>query len=164
MIAAVISDPIQAVIHEAQRYLAERERPVGSNRSTRIDYWLTQTGAPLGAPWCAAFVAGVGRQALGAAWPVPQTASVQQIVLWADPRQLLSAEPEPGDLLVIRFPDLGRFAHVGFVTSVRPEGFATIEGNTTPDGSREGYGVFARSRSASPLYRFVRWPRAVGSV
>ena len=163
MIAAVIADPIQGLIAEAKRYLAERERPLGSNRSTRIDYWLVEVGAPLGAPWCAAFIAGIGRQALGSAWPVPQTPSVQQIVDWASPRQLLSVEPERGDLLVIRFPELGRFAHVGIVTDVETDGIATVEGNTNPAGGRDGYGVFARRRSSSLLYRFVRWAGAVGS-
>jgi hypothetical protein len=164
MIAAIIADPIGALISEARRYLAEREQPVGSNRSTRIDYWLVETGAPLGAPWCAAFVAGVGRQALGAAWPVPRTASVQQIVDWADPRQVCFAEPERGDLLVIHFPELHRFAHVGIVTDAKADTLATIEANTNPNGEREGYGVFTRQRPASPRYRFVRWAHAVGAL
>jgi len=164
VIAALIADPIQALIAEAERYLAERERPPGSNRSTRIDYWLAETGAPLGVPWCAAFVTAVGRQALGIAWPVPRSAFVQEIVQWAYPKQLVYTEPERGDLLVIRFPDLGRFAHVGIVTIASPDRITTIEGNTNIDGSREGYGVFARQRSRSPQYRFVRWAEAVGNT
>lgn len=163
MITALIADPIRALIVEARRYLAEREQPAGSNRSTRIDYWLAETGAPLGAPWCAAFVAAVGRQALGAAWPVPRTASVEQIVQWAALKQAIFPDPTRGDLLVIRFTGLGRFAHVGIVTDTGVDRFNTIEGNTNTDGSREGYGVFARQRSHSPQYRFVRWADVVAN-
>ena len=43
-------------VEVAQSYLYVREQPAGSNRSPEIDRWLTAVGAPLGSPWCAAFM------------------------------------------------------------------------------------------------------------
>ncbi len=38
------------------------------------------------------------------------------------------------------------WTHTGFVVEARGETFATIEGNTNDEGSREGYEVCARTR------------------
>jgi hypothetical protein len=157
---AVIPDPINAVIAEAKLYLGEEEKPKLSNRSPRIDYWLLETGVGFGLPWCSAYVSAVGRQALGRAWPVPRTASVQAMVDWA--KTLVSAgvwqeKPESGDLFVLYFDSLKRYAHVGLVITVSGEKFIAIEGNTNTDGSRDGYGVYIRERKMLPTTRFIRW-------
>jgi len=144
---------------EARRYLGVTETPAGSNRGIEVDYFIRECGLDpkLGLPWCAAFVGQIGRQALGTAWVVPRTASVAAIAAW--PKHLFTG-PIVGDLFLLWHEDLGRFAHVGFVEKVTPGvtiGFATIEGNTNPGGSREGYGVFRRERAAVGKTRFVRW-------
>jgi hypothetical protein len=65
-------------------------------------------------------------------------------------------EPEPGDVFVI---DHGHgLGHVGFVESFRPDGLlVTVEGNTNPEGSREGDGVYRRTRRREEVNRgFLR--------
>lgn len=154
-----------------------------------IDYWLAEVGiAPAervdpakgcvveqpGAAWCAAFVHQVGRQALGAGWPVPRTASVHDphrrwpnIVAWAEDKSLLLPVPHVGDLFVVWNAGLdgGRYAHVGFVERLEPGApvglVHTIEGNTNAGGSREGFGVFRRQRKPSAGIAYVRWSAAL---
>jgi len=156
-----MSLPIEAVIAEAKRYLGVMEQPKNSNRGVQIDYWLAETGIAPGAPWCAAFVGQVGRQALGAAWLCPRTASVAAIAAWAAASNRIVTSPQRGDLFLLWSPELKRFAHVGFVTDGGSgKGYDTIEGNTNPGGGREGYGVFRRSRSLVSTTRFVRWEAA----
>jgi len=158
---AVIPDPVEAVLAEARRYVGVAEQPPGSNRGVQIDYWLTEVGAAPGLPWCAAFISQVGRQALGVAWPVPRTASVQAIADWAVPRKLLLATPVPGDLFLTYFESLKRYAHVGLIVKANGQQVVCYEGNTNPGGSREGYGVFERQRTWGPAYRAVHWVAAL---
>ena len=185
------SEAVRLVLAEAARYVGEEERPRGSNRSLRIDYWLAEVGvAPAekidaakgcvleqpGAAWCAAFVHQVGRQALGAAWPVPRTASVHDpkrrwasVAGWAEDKGLLVPAPHVGDLFVVWNGQLdgGRYAHVGLVERLEPSAPAapatvhTIEGNTNAGGSREGFGVFRRERKPSTGIMYVRWTGAL---
>jgi len=156
---------VEMVLAEARRYLGVTEVPVGSNRGVEIDYWIKEAGLDpkLGLPWCAAFVDQVGRQALGAtAWPVPRTASVAAIAAWGKKESRLLEVPLAGDLFLLWHQELGRFAHVGFVETVPdPTRFATLEGNTNPGGSRDGYGVFRRERATGGKTRFVRWHQEV---
>lgn len=154
-----MQEPVLAVIEEAKHYVGEEEKPKLSNRSTRIDYWLTETGVGLGLPWCAAFVSAVGRQALGRAWPVPRSASVQAIFDWAKVQVgVVQDKPQAGDLFVLYFNSLKRYAHIGLV--VETDGgtkFKAVEGNTNSDGSRDGYGVFIRERKVNAETKFIRW-------
>jgi hypothetical protein len=117
---------------------------------------LQVTGLGPGYPWCAAFVAHVGKSALGAKWPLPLTAGCAVLGDFAKSRGLLVETPEVGDVFLVYFPSLKRYAHTGFVLGLNG---STIEGNTSGGGSREGWGVFARSRAWKPQDRFIRWTR-----
>lgn len=167
---AIIHRPIEALIAEAYIYTDVREET--SNRSIHIDYWNFEAigvwqDFPMGgrgAPWCASFVTAVGRQALGYAWPVPKTASVQAMVDWAKSRQVWYEEnPKRGDLFAIYYPSLSppRYGHVGIVVESQPESFKSLEGNTNTGGSREGYGIFERTRVPSDRYGYIRWIEAL---
>mgnify|MGYP001167292155 FL=1 len=163
----LILDPIEEVIKQAKKYLGEQEVPKLSNRSLKIDYWLVEAGVPVGNPWCAAFITMMGRQALGTAWPVTNTASVQRMVDWA--KTLIAAgvwvdTPQKGDLFVLYFDSLSRYGHVGLVTEVLNNGsFKTIEGNTNSDGSRDGYGVFEREHKQNAKTKYIRWIQTLPS-
>ena len=61
------------------------------------------------------------------------------------------------DLFLLYYQRLKRFGHVGFVVEVGDDEFGTLEGNTGPRGSREGYGVFKRSRRIGKNIAFVHW-------
>jgi hypothetical protein len=168
---AIIHKPIEALIAEAYSYINERELD-GNNRSVRIDYWnLEAIGSwkdfPMGgrgAPWCAAFVSAMGRQALGYAWPVPLTGMVQTMVDWAKEKGVwYEKDPQRGDLFTIYYPDLStpRYGHVGIVVTPKEGSLTAVEGNTNPGGSREGYGVFERQRVPTDRYGYIRWVRAL---
>lgn len=164
-------NPVGLVLYEARRYMGVTERPPGTNRGVEVDYWVKECGLDpaLGLAWCAAFVGQVGRQALGASWPCPRTASVMALVAWAERRTtagVWQTNPVVGDLFVLWEPGLQppRYGHVGFVERFElgpPVVLHTVEGNTNAGGSREGYGVFARARSLLPSTRFIRWSIAV---
>lgn len=157
------------LIAEAVRYLGTREQPKGSNRSTRIDYWLHTTGgAPLGQPWCAAFVWCIGLQATGRElWPVEMSARVQTIFEHAKAAGNAFRDPlraEPGDLVVFYYPSLRRYGHIGILEHPVQNGrVRTIDGNTAPDAAagsaadREGYGVFRKDRPVTDRVAFIRW-------
>lgn len=157
-----MSPQVEALIAEAKRYLGVVEAPRDSNRGVEVDYFVRECGLDpkLGLPWCAAFVGQMGRQALGHAWPVPRTASCAAIAAWAQEtgRGLLTA-PVVGGLFLLWEAGLtpARFGHVGIVETVDATGFGSLEGNTNPGGSREGYGVFRRRRLLDRTTRFVRW-------
>ena len=66
--------------------------------------------------------------------------------------------PQPGDVFLLYYPALKRYAHTGFVLEVRDNGACvTIEGNTNDGGSRDGWGVFTRTRRFGIDDRFIRW-------
>lgn len=150
----------ELLVREARRYVGTKEEPKGSNRGLRIDYWLDLVGSPLASAWCAAFVTGMGLQAVGrGAWPFKVSGGVQDIVSAAG--QLLTkdlAQVRPGDLMVLFFPSLNRYAHIGIVETVAAGTVDAIEGNTDDTGGREGYIVARRTRSLTDRVAFLRWP------
>lgn len=165
---AVIFDPVETVLDVASSFSAVREEPGRPNRGPAIDafnYLTIPDGRayPMGmraAPWCASFVSTVGRLALGAAWPVEVTPSVQKMVDWAIASSVWhggGSAPEVGDLFALYYPHLSRHGHVGFVRSVDGARFRTVEGNTSPGASREGFGVFELERETGEHVGFVRW-------
>jgi len=166
----MIEQAIEAVLEEAHRYLGVEEKPAGSNRGIEIDYWNWEAirdwrPFPMGgqgAPWCTAFISQIGIQALGRQrWPVPATAIAQAVYEWGDRQGIAVPLPHRGDLFALYYPVHGRYGHVGFVTGVGANSFTTIEGNTNPGGSREGYGVFERKRPVTERTAFIRWAAAI---
>ena len=146
-----------AVLAAARALLFVREEPPNTNAGQAVEAMLKVTGLGKGYPWCAAFVAHVGQSALGLRWPLPLTASCAKLGEFARAHGALVDRPEPGDVFLLYYPSLKRFAHTGFVLD--PATGATVEGNTSGGGSREGWGVFARSRVWKPEDRFIRWTR-----
>jgi hypothetical protein len=71
--------------------------------------------------------------------------------------RLLQSEPVAGAVFLLWRPKLNRFAHTGLVVDQVSSGWRTIEGNTNPNGGREGYGVFERVRQFDPNDRFIHW-------
>ncbi len=133
-------------------------RETSRNSGPEVDAYLSSVGQPPGRPWCAAFVHwcfDVGAASVNLGNPCPHTAGALR--LWAlSPAKAQHEEPEPGDVFVI---DHGHgLGHVGFVLAVGPTGHLdTIEGNTAPNGAREGDGVYQRTRQRDEINRgFLR--------
>ena len=148
-----------AALAVARGQVGVREQPPGSNRGPQVDVYVSNVGPGLlGQPWCMAFVYWCFTQAanqLGIANTAPRTASV--IASWrkaphvAGARIVTAAEARrdparvtPG--MVFYIETGGGHGHTGFVADVVDGRLVTIEGNTNDGGSREGIGVFIRSR------------------
>jgi hypothetical protein len=148
---------VAEVLAKAKSYIGTAEAAPHVNRGAQIDLWNKGVGNDLGAPWCAAFVYGVGHEVLGANWPVIRSGGCQDIYLWAKRKKVLVATPEAGDLFLIWHKELARYAHVGYIGVAEKDTIQTIEGNTNTDGSRDGWGVFGRTRAITDRLAFVRW-------
>lgn len=141
--AAYAADELQVV-----------EVPRGSNHGPDVDRYLIAAGAEPGEPWCAAFWtcmlldSGVGRSEL------PElAASVHGWLDWAKHKGVAQSNPDRAYAgLIIETPTTG---HLVAITSVNGNRVSTIEGNTNKGGSREGYGVFRRTRPISQFRCFV---------
>ena len=155
--------PIELVLRVAAATVGAGESPPNTNRGPFVAACLAATGLPEGHPWCAAWATHIGVMALGGAWPVLKSASVQQQCEWAAKRQVrlvaTKAKAERGDLFALWYPKLNRWAHIGLVEAVAKDGktVETIEGNTSGSGSREGWLVARKTRTLGPRDRLIRW-------
>ena len=151
----------------AQRYVGVEESPRGSNRGPHVDSFLRFVGLNPGQPWCTAFVSFCVHKAaeeLGVQINFPKTGWTPSLLAWAkrEGRLVTSQEiasgvqPQEGWVALFYYPALGRVAHSGIVVKRLPLGaVVTVEGNTSDDGSREGYKVMRRVRLVRRIYAFV---------
>lgn len=127
-------------------------REIGtSNTGREVNRYLASVGLGPGYPWCAAFVYWCYEKACkeqDIPNPLPKSAYVPDYFNWANRNDLLTRQPEPGDLVVFYNTALGRYAHIGLVRSVGAK-VRTVEGNTNLSGSRSGIGVFSLERGLS---------------
>jgi Rv2525c-like, glycoside hydrolase-like domain/Putative peptidoglycan binding domain/CHAP domain len=153
-------DPIASmrdlVIDIAASQIGVVEQPRGSNRGPEVDVFIRTTGlnpAEDSFPWCVCFLYWVFEQAAkvkGTENPLPKTAGV--IALWNLGRhteaqvvrksEATAQTVEPG--MIFHLDLGGGKGHAGLVIEVRGDRIITIEGNTNPGGSSDGFGVFRR--------------------
>lgn len=122
----------------------------GNNDGNRVAEYLAYTGIKVPAPWCASYVSFVFGKA---GYAQPRTA-------WSPamfPASRIVKEPKPADVFGIWFPSLKRIAHVGLVEKVKDNWIYSIEGNSSPDGSREGTGVYQRLRHKRTIKVYADW-------
>lgn len=151
------SEAIEKLLAQCAEDKGVVEQPRGSNRGARVQAMLKNTGLGGGYPWCAAAVTTWGIEALGSDWPVRRSADCDAILAWARKNNCLhKTDPKRGDLfLVMKNPNDA--IHIGVVSQVISSDYVkSWEGNTNDGGSRDGYGVFHRSRSRHNLW-YVRW-------
>lgn len=153
------ADAIRRLKQVARAEVGVRE--IGtSNTGRRVEeYQATTTLGGTGWPWCAAFVNWCLVRALGQtvarqAW-IP-TASCDAILGFARRNGILHDTPVDGCVFLV-MASKNDAVHTGFVTGVEKSTFGTIEGNTNDGGSRNGNGVYARTRKMSGIYKFVYW-------
>ncbi|OYY90695.1 MAG: hypothetical protein B7Y45_06935 [Sphingomonas sp. 28-66-16] len=134
------------------------EVPLGSNRGPMVDKYLASVGLSPGLFWCMAFVHFCFKQAAdtrGIANPFPKTGGV--LAAWnkvksASPARIVTAaqalaDParvKPGFVFILDHG--GGLGHTGFVKEIQGGALRTVEGNSNPDGSRNGIGVFEINR------------------
>ena len=158
-------DVIELVLREAEGRVGAGELPPASNAGPYVERVLKRVGLEKHNPWCAAEVADIGAVALLNLWPLPLTGSCQALFEFATRKGIVVDEPHRGDVFLIWHPELGRFAHTGFIIAVHPDGTClTHEGNTTsgprpgaPKDSREGWIVAEKTRKFKKEDRFINW-------
>lgn len=122
----------------------------GHNDGPAVEKFLAAVGLGKGYSWCMAFVYWCAKQAaaeLGLKNPLKQTGGV--LDEWNSGRGTHLSEPEIGCIGIMDHG--GGQGHTFIVTGVFTDKdiIHTIEGNTNDDGSREGIGVFRRTRKIS---------------
>ena len=150
----------QLVIDIAASQIGVVEQPHGSNRGPEVDVYIRTTGLDPAAgafPWCVCFLYWVFDQAAkikGKENPLPKTAGV--ISLWnlgrrTEAQVVRKSEANaqtvtPG--MTFHLDLGGGKGHAGLVIEVNGNRIVTIEGNTNPGGSSDGFGVFRRDARA----------------
>lgn len=140
-----------------------REVPKNSNRGPDVEQfqratWLEGTGWA----WCAAFVCwGFKRlvdSGIDLRFARPQTAGAWDFERWArsQPSPVKLHKPrtkiKKGDIVIFTF------SHIGVAIEDEAGGYVkTIEGNTDSSGSREGGGVYIKTRATSLIRSNIRW-------
>jgi hypothetical protein len=148
---------VQSILAKADSQNGIREVG-GPNRGPEVEAYLARVRAKPGDPWCSAFISWCGSEVAGESWPLPLTASCAQLGAFARSHGALTALPDFGAVFLIWSEAKERFHHTGFISMLgHGTPCATIEGNTNEDGSPEGIGVFARTRTFHPADRFIAW-------
>jgi hypothetical protein len=115
-------------------------------------------------PWCATLICHCLAQAAREGWTtaaksLPKEASVRFFLQWAQKRPGVevfkpgSRPLLPNDIVVF----LPRLSHIGILERVEGSTLHTIEGNTNPAGSREGDGVYRKTRALSFPGHIIRF-------
>ncbi len=151
--------------------IAKREIGVeevnGTNCGPRVDVYKAATNLPPHEawPWCAAFVDWVVMQAMISTgkkytFQRPTTAGAWDLENWSlrQDNSTWTKKPHNGDIKagdIVVF----RFSHVGIAISAPDKNgnVQTTEGNTDSQGSREGGGVFKKSRHLSEIRSRIRF-------
>jgi hypothetical protein len=136
------------VLEIALSEVGTEETPRGSNWGPRVKEYLAAGGITVPAPWCMAFVCWCFRQTSTPSYHIqfPVTASCSFFLNWAKEKNRIVKKPLPGDIFLLVRPNGAAF-HTGFVTAPGLLRFGTVEGNSNPGGSPEGFEVVKRSRS-----------------
>lgn len=131
----------------------------GHNDGPAVEMYLRSVGLNKGFAWCAAFVhwclvqADIKNNVRGAA---ASARNNDDLVLY---RHKFLQEPRAGDVFTLWFNSMHGEHHTGFFDrKINSSVFASVEGNTNEQGSREGDGVYKKYRSFNATYSISRWP------
>lgn len=151
-------EELAKVLDAALREEGVTEDPPGSNGGKRVGEYQRVTGNKRGDAWCASFVNWCGVTTLGPEWPVLRSGGCAALGEWAKREGVRMLQPQVGDIGLLYFPKLHRFAHTFFITDPPDVSgkWGTVEGNTSGGGSREGWGVFRHRRAFGSNDRFIR--------
>jgi len=137
----------------------------GSNCGVRVDTYKSATNLPPHEawPWCAAFVCWLVREAIRTDGPYtfarPTTAGAWDFENWSKKQdnsthtlRTPGNDIKAGDIVIFKF------SHIGICVRGAEAGrIRTVEGNTDAAGSREGGGVFEKSRALDSIKTRIRF-------
>lgn len=154
------TEPSSKVLNIRAMEIAESQIGVreatGKNDGPQVEAYLKSVGLGKGFSWCAAFLYWCFQKAatdLKTANPLVKTGGV--LAHYNQSKATKVTKPQPGDIFIMDFG--GGAGHTGIVKAVRGTAVDTIEGNTNDQGSREGQGVYQRTRSISSIKGFLRY-------
>lgn len=151
-----------SLVDLATQELIKDIRETSKNQGPEIaKYWTATTyadGYKNREPYCAAFIcwlfmtAAAGRKV---PFTLPRSPVAYDFEAWARANAGKGVgfvtKPQAGDVFT-----LATASHVGLVVGVNGSTVTTIEANTDGSGSREGDGVYKRSRSIASVRKFIR--------
>ncbi len=139
-------------------------RETRKNGGPQIVEYQKATWLPPGAwPWCAAFVCWVVRNAVGqekVSFKLPKTAGAWDFERWCREQDNSVRLRKPhmndikaGDIIVFAFSHIG----IAIGPPDKNGNVPTVEGNTNGAGSREGDGVYQKTRHLSKIRSRIRF-------
>jgi hypothetical protein len=159
---------VKEIIRIAKAEVGVREI-ANTNCGERVDQYKAATwlNPKKGWAWCAAFVCWVVREAMASAgvkqtktFKRPRTAGAWDFENWSleQDKTTNTKKPHGGDILpgdIVVFT----FSHIGIAVSAPDDdgNVTTVEGNTDTAGSREGGGVYLKSRHISKIRSRIRF-------
>jgi len=159
---------VKEIIRIAKAEVGVREI-ANTNCGERVDQYKAATwlNPKKGWAWCAAFVCWVVREAMTSAgvkqtktFKRPRTAGAWDFENWSleQDKTTNTKKPQDGDILpgdIVMFT----FSHIGIAVSAPDDdgNVTTVEGNTDTAGSREGGGVYLKSRHISKIRSRIRF-------
>lgn len=130
-------------------------RELKGNRGPKVAEYLRIVGLNEGYAWCAGFVCWcVDQVCKQTKTNSPMVYSAGVLAMYNQNKRLQVKEPRVGDIFIMRFGQ-GK-GHTGIVTGVTATQITTIEGNTNDGGSREGDGVYRRTRQRNTILGYLR--------
>lgn len=155
------SELLKKAIEIAMSQKGIEESPPYSNRGKEVEKYLKLTGLGGGNAWCAAFVYwcfDTAAKDLVLTNPLPKTAHVLTSWNTSKGKKIIKTSAIENPHLIkagfVFVMDYGSGqGHTGIVTKVEGEYIHTIEGNTNPGHSREGYGVFELVRKVRSVQK-----------
>jgi hypothetical protein len=163
-----VKDLISEIVRIAKAEVGVREiRDTNCGEMVNEYKAATWLNPKKGWPWCAAFVCWVIREALKSSgvketktFKRPRTAGAWDFENWSIDQDSTTwmRKPHDGDILpgdIVIF----KFSHIGIaVSSPNKDGnVITVEGNTDSAGSREGGGVYLKTRHVSKIRSRIRF-------
>jgi hypothetical protein len=157
---------IQDLVEIARNEIGTEEDDKHTNTGSSIAKYQEATSlGGTGWPWCASFVDWCIAEydktnPIGI--PLPKSAAAFDLIKWGNDNDLLVWGEFPFTVFNDGLPQIGdivvyTFSHCGIVSSVEDtKGFHAIEGNTNPQGGRDGYEVAERQRPYSLVKKFIR--------
>lgn len=162
--------PVDLVLRVAYTFKGWAEQG-GENLGQAVGYFQKFVGIKPGDPWCCAFASYVGWHAFydvstgKSVWPLLLTGGCQALADDAQKKGALGTDPKPGMLFVLWEQSKGRFGHTGFIVAPEASRFHTLEGNSTLDGSDNGWEVADRTGPHARVFttkdRFIDWERLI---
>lgn len=144
------SDLLREALSIAQSQVGVMEKPIGSNRGKEVEKYQASVGIPPATFWCAAFVYFCFNEAaknLGVTNPVFKTGGCLDHWNNTKAKKIKAKDGrddpsliKPGHIFIIDHG--GGHGHTGIVKRVEGGRLITIEGNSNPNGSSNGIGVF----------------------